>query len=77
MYRTSFTSLKKVAILVRLDVIPISRDPKDDVFLACALASRSDFLITGDDDLLVLGEYYGTDIVTPSRFLEILASDRS
>ncbi len=52
---------------------PVSRDPKDDVFLACALASRSDYLISGDEDLLVLDEYRGTKIVTVSQFLEILS----
>src|SRR5262245_44893036 len=32
-----------------------SRDPKDDPFLACALAGRAKYLITRDHDLLVLG----------------------
>ncbi len=54
-------------------VVPVSRDPKDDVFLACALASRSDYLVSGDEDLLVLDEYRGTKIVTVSQFLEILS----
>src|ERR1035441_9640888 len=29
-----------------------SRDPSDDVFLACALSSRAEYLITRDADLL-------------------------
>lgn len=31
-----------------------SRDPKDDFLLACALGGDADYLVTGDQDLLVL-----------------------
>ena len=31
-----------------------SRDPKDDPYLACALAAGAKFIVTRDDDLLVL-----------------------
>lgn len=35
--------------------LPIrSRDPKDDKLLACALSAHVDYLITGDEDLLIL-----------------------
>ena len=40
------------------------------MFLELALAGKADYLITGDDDLLVLGEFQGTKIVTPAEFLE-------
>jgi uncharacterized protein len=30
------------------------RDPKDNMVLACALAARVDYIVTGDTDLLVL-----------------------
>ena len=48
---------------------PRSRDPKDDPFLACALSSRSRYLISRDKDLLVLGKPFGVEIVTPLSFL--------
>jgi uncharacterized protein len=54
----------------------ISRDPNDDVFLACALFVGADVLVTGDKDLLVLGEYASIHIITPTRFLEMLARIR-
>ncbi|CAN5715603.1 putative toxin-antitoxin system toxin component, PIN family [soil metagenome] len=67
--------IEEQGILVEPTCLPsVSRDPKDDVFLACALESHADFIVTGDDDLLVLGEYHGTQIVTVSRFLEILTN---
>jgi putative PIN family toxin of toxin-antitoxin system len=46
-----------------------SRDPKDDPFLACALAARATYLVTRDRDLLVLGKPFGIETVTPARFL--------
>jgi uncharacterized protein len=48
---------------------PRSRDPKDDPFLACALGARAKYLVTRDNDLLVLGKPFAIEIVTPSRFL--------
>ncbi len=55
----------------------VTRDPSDDRVVACALAAQADYLVTGDDDMLVIGEYKGIRIVTPRRFLDLLAgSDR-
>ena len=40
---------------LNLEALPIhSRDAKDDIMLACALAGKCDYLITGDEDLLIL-----------------------
>lgn len=50
----------------------ISRDPKDDIFLACAKAANADYLVSEDNDLLVLGSYEGTRIVNALQFLAIL-----
>ncbi len=51
---------------------PTSRDPKDDKFLATALAAGADYLVSEDEDLLVLGEYQGIQIVNAATFLGIL-----
>jgi putative PIN family toxin of toxin-antitoxin system len=45
------------------------RDPKDDMFLECALRAKADLLIAGDKDLLVLGSYKGTQILTPAAYV--------
>ena len=45
------------------------RDPGDDMFLECAALAKADLLIAGDKDLLTLGAYKGTRIVTPSEYL--------
>jgi putative PIN family toxin of toxin-antitoxin system len=44
------------------------RDSADALVLGTLLASKADYLITGDKDLLVLGEKY--PIVTPATFWE-------
>ena len=49
-----------------------SRDPKDDPFLACALAAGADYLVTSDRDLLVLEKPFGISIVTPAEFLRAM-----
>jgi putative PIN family toxin of toxin-antitoxin system len=48
---------------------PLSRDPDDDHVIACALAAHADFLVTGDDDLLALGEVEGLAIRSVSASL--------
>lgn len=46
----------------------ICRDPADDKFLSCALAGRAIYLVTGDEDLLVLKQYQQTRIINPADF---------
>lgn len=47
----------------------VSRDPDDDVVLAAAIEGRAEAIVTGDDDLLSLGEYEGIAIVSLRQFL--------
>ena len=54
------------------DVPPVSRDPEDDKFLACARAAGAGYLVTEDQDLLVLEEYEGTRICRPAEFIALL-----
>ncbi|MDW7992687.1 MAG: putative toxin-antitoxin system toxin component, PIN family [Anaerolineae bacterium] len=49
----------------------VTRDPKDDPVVACAREGEADYIVSGDQDLLVLGEYEGIRVVSP-RELEIL-----
>lgn len=51
--------------------IDLCRDPKDNKFLDVAIASYADYLITGDDDLLILKGIGNTSIITPRKFIEI------
>lgn len=48
------------------------RDPKDNIFLECALEGMVDYIVSGDPDLLVLGSFRNIPIVTPVDFLNTL-----
>lgn len=43
-------------------------DADDDNILACALAAKAEYLVTGDADLLSLKSYQGIRIITPRDF---------
>jgi putative PIN family toxin of toxin-antitoxin system len=51
-------------------VVPISRDRSDDIFLLLAKYIHADYLISLDNDLLVLKYFYNTKIVTPGDFMK-------
>lgn len=48
---------------------PISRDPDDDKFIACALAARIKFIVSGDKDLLTISGYQGINVIKPGTFV--------
>ncbi len=50
----------------------VCRDEDDDVVLATAVTAGAERIVTGDQDLLVLGAYEGVRLVSPRQFLEIL-----
>ena len=49
-------------------ITPVCRDPDDDKILACAQQVHADYIVTGDQDLLVLKRYAAIPIVTPRDF---------
>jgi putative PIN family toxin of toxin-antitoxin system len=50
-----------------------SRDPDDNRVLEAAVEADADFVVSGDSDLLELDSYRGIAIVTPARFVALLA----
>jgi len=54
--------------------VTICRDPKDDIVLEVAMAGHADFIVTGDNDLLMLHPFEGIPIVGPAEFLGTLES---
>ena len=54
--------------------LKICRDATDDKFLERAATGKADFLITRDNDLLVLNPYQGVQICDDERLLQLLAA---
>jgi putative PIN family toxin of toxin-antitoxin system len=54
-----------------LKITNISRDADDNNVLACAIAAKADYLVTGDSDLLKIKRYQGIKIITPRDFEEL------
>jgi putative PIN family toxin of toxin-antitoxin system len=48
----------------------IADDPKDDMFLECAVEAQADVIVSGDAHLLELGQWGGIRMVTPAGFLK-------
>lgn len=49
---------------------PVSRDPDDDKFIACALSAKVKIIVTGDQDLLSVSGYQGINIMKPGSFVK-------
>ena len=47
--------------------VKVCRDPHDDMFLECAALAQAELLVSADKDLLTLGSYMETRIVTPAE----------
>jgi putative PIN family toxin of toxin-antitoxin system len=50
----------------------ITEDPADNKFLACALESKADFIISGDKHLRNLKQFHGIRILDAKTFLYLL-----
>lgn len=61
--------LQKVKITSSVN---INRDAKDNYLLALANAGRADFLVTGDEDLLVLKKFNKTRIIKLTEFEKLI-----
>ncbi len=70
--RFIYLILPKLLRVVIKTSVQLSRDAKDDYLLALSIDSNAKYLVTGDNDLLVLGKIANTKIITMSEFLEIL-----
>jgi predicted nucleic acid-binding protein len=57
--------------------IQLDRDPDDAKFIECALAVRVPWVISGDSDLLDLGQVESVKIVTVKEFLGQLKGGKS
>jgi uncharacterized protein len=52
----------------------VLRDTADNRVIEAAVSGQADYVVSGDRDLLDVGTYEGIPIVTPARFLIVLAT---
>lgn len=62
-----FSSLKMIESKT---VVGISRDPDDDKFIECAIDAEALYIVSGDNDLLDIGQYEGIQIITAKEFCD-------
>ena len=55
-----------------VEIHHITRDPDDNRVLECAIEGHADFIVSGDLDLLDLGEFNGIPIESPAQFMREL-----
>lgn len=61
---------KMMTIIEKSEVVDICRDPKDNMFLECAIAVGATYLVSGDADLLVLENFNDVPIITVKQFFD-------
>ena len=61
------------AVEIPEEVPPITRDPKDDYLIACAIAGNADFIISGDKDMLELKTESAFQIMSARQFVDLIA----
>ena len=54
---------------------PVSRDPNDDPFIACAVAGGCDAIVSGDRHLLEVSGHGGIDVLTPRQLLDRISEE--
>jgi uncharacterized protein len=59
-----------------LIVDAVKADPADNIYLACAVEGRADFVVSGDKHLKNLKRYQGIRIVDPATLLRALRRDQ-
>ena len=68
-----FQLLDGVTVSVEVDIeLEFARDRKDAKFLACALVSSAEFLVTGDRDFAHAQKLVNTTIISVSLFKKLM-----
>lgn len=55
----------------------VCRDPHDDMFFACALATAADYIVSDDPDLQAVGTYHGSRVISGAMFLRLLETEEA
>ncbi len=65
--------LRTISVIVSdLPIIKVTRDPDDNIIIACAVKAGAHYIISGDPHLKELEFYRDIKIVAPVKFLNVL-----
>jgi putative PIN family toxin of toxin-antitoxin system len=74
---TMLDQLATATVVDPLNTPAVCRDPGDDKFLAAARSGGARFIVTEDADLLDMGIYEKTTIISAEAFLRVLDAAES
>lgn len=63
--------IQTISMIEKMIDTSICRDINDMMFLELAFAGKTDYLITGDKDLLVLQQRFAFQIIAPAAFINL------
>ncbi len=67
--------VKRYAVYVEpAEQVDVCRDPKDNKFLEAAAAGNVHYIVSGDNDLLIVKQFCRSEICTPATLLAKLES---
>ena len=56
----------------KLPDINLSRDPDDNVVLACAWEAQANYIVSGDKDITEISAFRGIPVFSPGEFMATL-----
>jgi len=59
-------------VFITGEIKGVCRDKDDDNKIECGILCGADYIITGDNDLLILEKYKGIKIITAKEYLNII-----
>ena len=54
----------------------VKKDPDDNKFIECAVALKSEFIISGDKALQEVKDYMGVKIISPKQFIDYFMTSK-
>ena len=68
---------KLFKVIIPSSEISICRDSDDDKFISCAIDAECMHIVSGDEDLLSLGNVENINVYTPSEFLNSMKTEEN
>jgi len=63
------TIFERLLVIPQTNAVHVCRDSDDDKFISCAVDGGCLYIVSGDNDLLALGNHMGVCICTVAQFL--------